>query len=198
MLASESLLSSRCVPTHLENSSLERDEQSTCVLLKALLLEPGAGVMDYILAQGSFPLCDSISLPRQLLKFQRYQTIFLRQGYLHKGLGFTRKRQDCLLSKLERERKPLHWRSETQNWNATSLIICHLIWKMWAELSKLLGFISAWQFRFRDKAAAHCHRRSDHRPQINMWEPLPFQKWSVITANFGAGYRGERGEGGEW
>ena len=50
------------------------------------LLESRAGVIDYIFVQGSFPLCDFITLPRELLKLQPYHTIFLQWCYLNKRL----------------------------------------------------------------------------------------------------------------
>jgi len=101
---------------------------------------------DDIFAQGSFPLCDSITLPRQLQKFQHYRTIFLQQCYLNMGLRFTWKRWDwdCPQSKPERkENTTLEIRNSELK---SDLIIGHQIQKMWAELSKLVRFISTVTF----------------------------------------------------
>ena len=127
---------------------------------------------------------DFITLPRQLLKLQPYHTIFLQWCYLNKGLWFTWKRRDCLQSQLEYESRNTMLEIRNSELKCTSLIVGHLIWKRWAKLSKHLCFISALKFWFWDKAAASHHGRYNNRPEINMREQLPFQKWSVTIATF--------------
>lgn len=113
--------SSHCGPTHFESSSLE-DQQRSHEVLKALLVEPRHGG-GYTRAQGSFPLCDSRTLPRELLKLQQYQTISKSSVTYIRDLDLPGK-AEIVLIRNQNERKTPHWKSETQNGN---LIIRHLI-----------------------------------------------------------------------